>query len=458
MATKFAIGKSVTLFTCLLFLTLAPFVGAQEVQATLEVPSRVEAGQEIPVRVTIQKGRNNDFARFQQTLPAGFDATPVNLGNADFTFKDHVVDVIWLKLPENPELVIEYSIKADARLTGLFEMQGRFSYIVDNDRDEVRTPMKKIEIAAPGTISETPQRNPVVASAQHKLAVFRDKPVMAADGSGYIVHLLVSRAQVEKLARIEENIPTGFVAENVDGKGAIFSFKNGQVKYIWMTLPEDPLFVVTYRIRPVSGMQTTPVPEGILSYMQNNAPATIPILDVETQISPTLDGQELEDLYARLSKETALELVQKGVSREQAQIAPSEGAKSALDLLNEDLDQPATGASENKPGQKTEIVTHKPEPREGIYFRVQIIATSRPIEIEEYFRKHNIPGKIYREHIGGLYKYTTGSFELYREARGFIDELFRKTDLEEAFVTAYRGSNRIPVKEALDATGQKWFR
>jgi len=57
-----------------------------------------------------------------------------------------------------------------------------------------------------------------------------------------------------------------------------------------------------------------------------------------------------------------------------------------------------------------------------------------------------------------LYKYTTGSFELYREARAFIDELFRKTDLEEAFVTAYRGNNRIPVKEALDATGQKWFK
>ena len=78
--------------------------------------------------------------------------------------------------------------------------------------------------------------------------------------------------------------------------------------------------------------------------------------------------------------------------------------------------------------------------------------------MENYFRKHNVPGRIYKEYINGLYKYTTGTFSSYREARAFVQRLKETTDIDEAFVTAYDGGRRITVREALNRTGQKWFK
>lgn len=444
--------------TALLFLSTGFRVAAQDVRCTLEVASRGVAGTEIPVKVTISKGDNNDFARFQQELPPGFDVKPLKTANADFSYRDHTVDFIWLKLPETPEIEIQYMLIPDVRLTGIFDITGRFSYIHDNDRDEIYTPVQKIEIVSPGDQNKLASKPVAGTEGKYKLAVFRDKPVMQPDGSGYIVHLLVSRAGIEKLARIEETIPKGYSAENIDGKGAIFSYKDGKLKYIWMTLPEEPLFMVSYRLRPVGGTTGIPAPDGIFAFMKDNEPASIPIIPVDQQFPSGAESGALSDLYASLIQDASLELIQKGVPKDLTQAAPSAGAKSAADLLAEEQQETVAGQSENKPGQKTEIVTHKPEPQKGIYFRVQIIATSKPIEIEAYFRKHNIPGKIYREHIGGLYKYTTGSFSLYSEARAFIDNLFDTTDIDEAFVTAYRGNQRISVREALNATGQKWFK
>ncbi|NOY37639.1 MAG: hypothetical protein GXO83_08695 [Chlorobi bacterium] len=453
--------KSSKLFLTLAFLSFATcFPGiAQEVSCTLEIPATATAGTEVPVKVTIHKGQNSDFARFQQPLPDGFKIRPVNTANADFSFRNQTADFIWLKLPETETITLEYMVIPDSRLTGIFKFSGRFSFIHDNDRDEVVAPVKKIEITAPAEAVENQVQG---KSISYKLAVFRGQPVRQPDGNGWIVHLLVSRANIEKLGRIEESIPKGFRAENVDGKGAIFSYKDGKLKYIWMTLPEEPLFVVTYRVKPAGGTGGMPAMDGLFSFMKDNEPRSIPIIPTERDITSGLDNRGLEDLYTALIRDVSVEMIQKGVPSEMLQTAPSQGAKSAETLLAEEqqkeTSQPVTGESENKPGQKTEIVTHSPEPKEGIYFRVQIIATSKPIQIEAYFKEHRIPGRIYREYIGGLYKYTTGSFTLYREARTFIDDLFKKTDIQEAFVTAYKGDRRISVREALNTTGQKWFK
>ena len=73
-----------------------------------------------------------------------------------------------------------------------------------------------------------------------------------------------------------------------------------------------------------------------------------------------------------------------------------------------------------------------------------------------YFSKLKLGG-IFKEHIEGLYKYTTGTFTLYKDAKYYIEKL-KKVNLTEAFVIAYQDGERLPVRRALRLTNQKWIK
>jgi N-acetylmuramoyl-L-alanine amidase len=104
----------------------------------------------------------------------------------------------------------------------------------------------------------------------------------------------------------------------------------------------------------------------------------------------------------------------------------------------------------------TKIINEPAPVKTGVYFRVQILATSKSVDAERYFSKLKL-GRIFKEYIEGLYKYTTGTFTYYKDAKYFIDKLGR-VNLNEAFVIAYQDGERIPVRKALRLTNQKWIK
>lgn len=432
---------------------LLPFIGlstqAQNISVSLFMPDQATAGKKILVRVIINKGSHSDFARFKQKIPAGFKVEPVQTANSDFSYKDGEANFIWLKLPPEKKITLVYSLMPDIRLQGVFHFTGLFSYIKDSEREEVSLPEKTIKIlpSARAAVSSEPRVSKDAVAKQrsasgeqqertppgmaggktrpYALALYRQTPFKASDGRGWIVHILVSRGNVDKLGRIEEKIPAGYRAENVDGKGAIFSFRGGVVKFIWMKFPPEPLFVVSYLLVPGDNapIGVPPKVTGVFSYMLKDNPAIVLIKPVQETIPSRPSEEELSLLMAKLGK-TA----------------------------------PSVMQSENKPEQPAKNIQQGASEGRGIYFRVQILATKQPVNIEKYLKRDHLPGKIYTETEKGLYKYTTGFYTSYREARVFINHLGTDTGIQRAFVTAYDKGKRIPVKEALNRTGQKWFR
>ena len=69
----------------------------------IQVPDEVVAGTEFEVQVNIQKGNLESFSRLQQTLPAGLSASSYVSSNADFTFEEKKVPMIWLRMPSKNE-------------------------------------------------------------------------------------------------------------------------------------------------------------------------------------------------------------------------------------------------------------------------------------------------------------------------------------------------------------------
>ena len=107
---------------------------------------------------------------------------------------------------------------------------------------------------------------------------------------------------------------------------------------------------------------------------------------------------------------------------------------------------------------KTARVTSKPLPSEsGVYYRVQLLATNNTVDADNFLSVYNF-GEIYKESHAGVYKYSTGKFLVYKDAKAYLRELVSKTQIKEAFVTAYQDGKRITVKEALRLTNQKWVK
>jgi hypothetical protein len=106
----------------------------QNVDISIDHPDQVNAGEEFTVSVTINKGSLSDYSRFSQDLPLGLTATNVASPNADFSFDNQRIRIIWLKLPDSNEVTVSYKVMVNERLQGSFVLGGVFAYVVEEER------------------------------------------------------------------------------------------------------------------------------------------------------------------------------------------------------------------------------------------------------------------------------------------------------------------------------------
>ena len=281
------------------------------VTVQVDVPAEVVAGTEFEVRLNIQKGDLESFSRLQQSLPAGLTAVSAQSSNADFTFEEKRVRLIWMRLPRQDEFSVVYKIKVDERLKGTFDIKGKFSYIEQNERKSVSMESALITILPSPTIDPAlivdindfeQQVIPYipVETTGGQIACIRQIPIPEPGGTAYIVNILVNKEAKQKFAKIEENIPDGYTAIDVDPKEAIFTFKAGQAKFLWMNLPADPSYIVTYKLVPQNPSEAAPQMTGKFSYLEGEKTISIDIKQTDRDLA-SLSPSEIGGLIAALS-------------------------------------------------------------------------------------------------------------------------------------------------------------
>jgi hypothetical protein len=456
-----------------LFTFLAASFFDGEVNLSINSPQVVTAGEEFQVTVKLKKGKLESFSRFLQELPAGLKATAVNSANADFTFKDNKVRIIWLKMPDSDTVTVVYKIKPDARLKGTFNMVGKFSYIDNNER--MSTEAEPLSI----TINPNPNTDPnlivdindfkdqvipdLSTGAQMDVACFRQKASATGDADGsYIVNLLVYKENAQKFAKIEEQIPAGYTAIKIENKEGIFVFKDGMAKYLWMNLPTEPFFIVSYRLVPNPGITAAPMLKGQFSY----------VLDEKTMVKDIIEKDvQLASLTASEIKKMIAESRTGNVEVPMAELVPQQkDTEKVIALQPEPEAQPQPLPVEEKKTRPKPMprprfsnigtidLAYKLEPEEGVYFRVQVGAGHRPVNIKRYFKKFKVADEVRSEEHDGWHKYSIGSFAEYKQARDYRVHIWNTTTITDAFVSAYNTGQRITVQEALMISNQKWYR
>jgi hypothetical protein len=453
----------------MLFLGTAMLLAQDPVSVKMTVPSVVGAGQEFRVSITIDKGNLEEFSRLQQELPAGLTAVQENSGSADYSFDNQRVRFIWLKLPSENPLLLGYKIMVNERLKGTFTLGGEFSYVEDNERKSVKLRPESINITPSPTVSadqqiEISSYEDVMASEQESTSAtstvtcIRQTPYKARTGNDIMVNLLVYKRDMNKFAKIEEQIPPGFEAVALETREGLFTFKDGVAKFVWMNLPEEPGFTVSYRLIPEASKSLEDLQiSGTLSYILEGRNISVDIKQAEVYLSG-ISPANIEALMVSL--ESGKEMpADKPVPPEPKEVKPppvkeekpvvkkeEPVATEETPVVRETRAQPATPGLPGVPDRQQLPV------QTGIYYRVQLAATSRFSDASTAFAAYNFSRPVLVERHDGLYKYTVGSFSTYSQADDFRKTVLSK-GIRGAFIVAYSNGKRISVNDARKATG-----
>ncbi len=141
---------------------------------------------------------------------------------------------------------------------------------------------------------------------------------MLVPGERTLVEVNVRKGDVQGFSKLELTLPDGFIASPGDIKGASFTFSGDRAKFVWMNLPEEPVFKVSYYIESEPGVEGAYEVKGLFSYVKENIREDIyvptrtimvrqPLENPLSLDTSTLSAVRVEEPIAEMSCERVIE-------------------------------------------------------------------------------------------------------------------------------------------------------
>ncbi len=428
------------------------------VSVVMNVPSDINPGDEFVVELQIDKGDIDGFAKIQLDLPEGMLAEDVDANGGQFSFNDGKVKILLWNLPTEQSFDVKFKVKVSPSFTGEINLEGKFSYIVDNERQVVsftqQSSNKPTEIVDNSTDNNTNQENTqqynnsdnstVTNNTENNTqqntetieptsnVVISTRRIVAPKeinaGDELTVSITINKGNLSGFAKIQDNLfPMGFQAKEVESKGGKFSISDNKVKLLWMNLPSEPEFTISYKLiasSDINGEFT--LDKGVFSYVV--AGASKPVNHQIEAATFKVNGTEIA--------------VNTPDEPEVKQTNDSENKEDIIETASTEI--------------KTDNIPTSPKPVEGINYRVQICATHQKVDASYFVKNNNVSEEIFMELHEGWTKFTVGNFSKYSSARDHRETARSQYNIVGPFVTAYNDGSRITVQEALMLSQQKW--
>jgi hypothetical protein len=109
------------------------------------------------------------------------------------------------------------------------------------------------------------------------VSVSQNVPSSFNAGEEVVIEVVIKKEGVGGFAKVQQTLPEGFVAEVVESKGATFSFKDNIVKFIWMALPSENEFKVSYKLKSLESIEGNFSIAGKFSFIDENERKNIEI-------------------------------------------------------------------------------------------------------------------------------------------------------------------------------------
>jgi hypothetical protein len=486
MAKLFLISVNI-----LVVFALKIFFGG-DVSIEQRMQDTIAPGDTLNVTLAITKGDREGFAKWQQTLPAGFIASPVEMNGATFSFKNQQIKIIWMELPISETFSIKYKIETSPAVFGEHNLMGKFSFIEENERRDINSNLfilsveentvannsetelhkseenspiqqkqaiknstklveipvkveesqivKDIELA--NNIEKTITNNTVTTKAAQNDLISIEREVKHLEGGNYEVSLVISKSNLSSFGKVEDYLPPNFSASAIESSDGIFSFRNNVVKILWMTLPKAESFTVKYAMQSTSNELDSTIVHGMFSYLNLDQ-------SVQDKLNPTKFKNFL------FKSETDLQLAdERTTDKKVSEVEEPFEIESPTTF--DSTEKEVTASIEE---ELIEQITNIPAPEASIAYKVQIAASHQEVQQSYFTERHSIKEKVSIEFHETWYKYTIGSYPIYKKARDKRNNVWANNNkINDAFVTAYNAGERISVQEALMVSKQKWYK
>ncbi len=422
--------RYILLFIHALTITIYQFFFVDPVTLKTNFPETAKAGAQFMAEITISKGDLAGFAKFQMELPDGFSAEESDSKGGTFSVAGQTAKIIWTSVPSTSDVSIKILIRVNSSVSGDKIIQGKYSYIENNVKQQVEFTPVTVKVNADESVTNNttePFTKPEVTSP----VVSVSRTIVAGKSPGvFEVQLKIKKDGAQGFAKMQEKIPSGYMAveQNTDGSSFSFSSSDYIAKFIWTSLPSQEELVVSYKIMPKQGEQaeTPAFVEGEFTYLDNQ------------------DSKKYEIAKEELTPGTSSE----------TEVTNTEPVNTYTDVAKEPVTTETVAANNN---QQTETVnTVTPPKNAAITYVVQVGAFKNSVNVNALARRFGLKG-VRTEMQDGFTKCIFGNHGEYKSARD-SRETTKSKGVTDAFVAAYNSGQRITVQEALMITSQKWYR
>ena len=466
--------KAILIFINIIGFLLFTILNINDVVITHTAAKEIAIGQAVEVNLIIKKNNFSGPGRLRLDLSQAEGITvKENMSDgSSFTFKDNEVLFIWYDLPSDKSIVISYTIIAKENSNGIKKIAGDFSFINDNERKQLEVPALIFKVNSELVANENFKENNSSTSSVRSIEKLENE---------YIVTVKTTINNHKGFARIKEELPKDFNAEEIETAGSIFKNTDGYAKFIWTNLSDSiNEIIVKYKISNNKGLDTNFTISGVFSSEKlisegYNSGIKIPVTEYipfkEITENTEIDTIDAENTVQEdIKQDTSLELSSNNELKTEENLVVS---KDTEVLVNETIAQIDIDSSvevfKNEKREvkenKEEIVEKKNEVVKNIIstkkvntnvdYKVQILAGHRIISDRQVSNQFNYSGEYALETHNGWIKYTVGTNSKYSDARDSRNEL-KKYNFPGPFVTAYNYGERISVHEALILTSQNW--
>jgi len=446
--------KQFILLVQLLGLFFYHLIFSGDIAVTQKFPTSISSGTEAIVEITIKKNDISGFAKIQQNFPDGFTAEPLDTKGATFSFKENKIKFIWMALPVENEFTISYKIKPNETTTGNFTVDGKFSFISESERKNIDIPsatfsvgnelaVEEPKLTEPVTNEPLLEQPPVVEPTTTVASIECKRTIENIEGGKYKVTLNFDKKGIQGFAKTTEQIPNGFTATENDSKGGVFSFKEQEVKILWMAIPKEDKYSISYNMEANSETANGNYNiKGYFSYLENDVTSKYDIIETSFELT---SNQLVADNTIVENPIVEKPVVEKPVVEKPVVEKPV--------VENPVVENPVVEKPVVAPTNK---ITSTPNPETGVSYKVQVGAGHQKVSANYFSAKFNLTDNVSTETHEGWIKYLVGSYNEYKLARDKRNSV--RNNVTTAFVTAYNIGKRITVQEALMISNQKWYK
>lgn len=282
-----------------------------------------------------------------------------------------------------------------------------------------------------------------------QISITANMPSSIPSGTSVDAEVKINKGAIGNFAKYQMDLPAGYSVSGVDVKGGNFTFENQRAKIVWVSVPSDPEFTVTFKITADGSASNQGAIVQKFFYLENNEKKEVEgntiTLGGGSSMASASGGSSSNSTPVETVKSTPVETV-KSEPVETVKSTPVETVKSEPVETVKSTPVETVKSTPVETVKSTPVETSKPvasssssssASMEGYTYKVQLGAYSS----EPSKSKFAAAGSVSIDMVDGLYKVTSGSFKNKEEAMKHRDALQGKG--YNGFIVTYKNGQRV---------------